>query len=460
MDESKQDYSRREFIKQNSALGAGAMLATGMTPSLFAGTASATDEPAILGGEPVRSNNWPDWPRWNPETDETRVIESIRSGVWSRDDLVDEFEEKWAGTVGASRCVSVVNGTHALICALANLDIGGGHEVLVPPYTFIAQIQAVLQTGAMPIFVDVDPETFQIDVDKIEDKITSRTKAIFPVHILGLPANMTRIMEIAEKHDLVVVEDACQGWLAEINHNQVGTFGDAGCYSFQNSKHLPIGEGGAVVSDDEEFMDRCYSYHAFGARYGSVTSERDGRYVRLGTKMRLTEYQAAIGLAQLKRLEEETRLRNENAEYLRSQIQDIPGIVPYKLYDNVTRASYHLFPFRYKQEEWKGLSRADFLRSVRAEGVPCSSGYNPINNQPYLEHAFNSRNFKKMYPEKMLDFERYLERNRCPENDRLCNEEAVWLSQRLLLGSKADMDDIAVSIEKTYNHADKIKNEL
>ena len=116
----------------------------------------------------------------------------------------------------------------------------------------------VLQAGAMPVFVDTDPETFQIDPQKIEAKITPRTKAILPVHILGLPADMVRIMEIAKKHNLIVIEDACQAWLAEINHKKVGTFGNAGCFSFQNSKNIPIGEGGAIVSDDDEFMDRCY----------------------------------------------------------------------------------------------------------------------------------------------------------------------------------------------------------
>jgi dTDP-4-amino-4,6-dideoxygalactose transaminase len=371
--------------------------------------------------------------------------------------VVSEFEKRWAATIGTKRSLAVVNGTNALIASLVQMDIGAGDEVIVPPYTWISTIQAVLMAGAMPVFVDTDPETYQIDADKIEEKITPRTRAILPVHILGLPANMVKIMEIAKKHNLLVIEDACQAWLAEIDHQKVGTFGNAGCYSFQTTKHLPLGEGGAIVSDDEEFMDRCYSYHNVGFPYGGVIGDVTAGSVMLGTKLRITEYQAAVGLSLLENLEEETTTRNERAAYLKSQIENIPGIVPYKLYDNVTRCAFHMFAFRYKEDEFKGLPREDFLKALRAEGVPCSSGYTPyLNTQPYLQHAFQTKNFKKMYPEEMLDFEKYAERNQCPENDQLCNE-AVWIFQSLLLAEESDMDDIATSIAKIHQNAEKIK---
>src|SRR5690606_31061282 len=245
-----------------------------------------------------------------------RVIDVLRSGQWSRAKVVAEFEKKWADTIGSKRCLTLVNGTNALIVSLMQLGIGGGDEVILPPYTFIATAGAIVATGAIPVFVDIDPETFQIDPKKIEAKITPRTRAILPVHILGLPADMISIMEIAKKHDLLVVEDACQAWLAEINHKKVGTFGNAGCFSFQNSKNIPMGEGGAIVSDDDAFMDRCFSYHNYGSPYGTVKPE-DG-FVIAGTKLRLTEYQAAIGLSQLERLEDQTQHRIENAEYLKA----------------------------------------------------------------------------------------------------------------------------------------------
>jgi len=450
-------YSRRNFIKKNSLTGLGILASTAMFPAIvFAG--SRPDVPALLGGTPVHRQGWPKWPVWNPATDEKQVLEVLRSGVWSRASLTTEFEQKWAQLMGAKRCLSVVNGTNALIAALTQADLGGGDEVIVPSYTFIATVAAVLMTGAMPVFADVDPETFQINPKSIEQKITSRTRAILPVHILGLPADMVNIMAIAKKHNLVVIEDACQAWLAEINRKKVGTFGLAGCYSFQNSKHLAMGEGGAIVSDNDEFMDRCYSFHNYGNPYSSTPGVVGAGTVMLGTKMRLTEYQAAIGLAQMVRLEEETTKRNENAAYLKAKIEKIPGIIPYKLYDNVTRAAFHLFPFRYKQEQFQGMPRATFLRALSAEGVPCSGGYTSLNKMPYLGHAFQTKNFQKMYPKEMLDINRYNEANHCPENDRLCDEEAVWLSQNLLLAAKSDMDNIAAAIDKIHKNAANLKN--
>ncbi len=394
---------------------------------------------------------------WDPATDEKRVIEVLRSGVWSRASVVTEFEQKWAETVGSKRCLAVVNGTNAIIASLVQLGIGGGDEVIIPPYTFIATAVAVLATGAMPVFVDVDPVTFQIDPEKIENKITPRTRAIIPVHILGLPADMPRIMQIANTHNLMVVEDACQAWLAEIDHQKMGTFGHAGCFSFQNSKNIPIGEGGAIVSDNDEFMDRCYSYHNYGNPYGAVVGEVGAGTVIAGTNLRITEYQAAIGLAQLKRLEEQTTARGKNAEYLKSQIRDIPGILPYEFSPGVTRAAFHLFPFRYKKEDFQGLPREGFLKALRAEGIPCTKGYDTINNMPYLNNAFQSKNFQKMYPGEMLDFDKYMERNQCPENDRLCNEEAVWFTNNMLLGTRSDMNDIFMAIEKINVNAGEIR---
>jgi dTDP-4-amino-4,6-dideoxygalactose transaminase len=456
---AKRNYSRREFVKQNSLAGLGAAVSIGVAPTLLANCATDTGTPAILGGQKLRTKPWPVWPIWNPATDEEQVLKVLRSGVWSRAGVVTEFEKKWAETIGAKRCLAVVNGTNALIASLIQLNIGGGDEVIVTPYTFISSIQAVLMAGAMPVFVDIDPETFQINPDKIEAKITSRTRAIMPVHILGLPANMERIMEIAKKHDLLVVEDACQAWLAEINNKKVGTFGNAGCFSFQNSKHLPLGEGGAIVSDDEKFIDRCYSYHNMGLPYGGVIGAVGTGSVMLGTKIRITEYQAAIGLAQLGRLDEQTTTRNKNAQYLRSKIKDIPGIIPYKLYNNVTRAAFHMFAFRYKKEEFQNLSRSKFLEALNAEGIPNLSGYAPfLNKQPYLNNAFQSKNYQKMYPKEMLDFDKYTDQNKCPENDVLC-EEAVWLMQNLLLAEKSDMDDIAAAIERIHKNADKIKKQ-
>ncbi len=454
------NYSRREFLKTNLVVGTGVALGTGTANKVLASCKTVNKTtPAVLGGEPqITSHDWPSWPMWKPETDEKRLLEVMRSGVWSRNKVTDEFEKKWAQLMGAKRCLTVVNGTNALNTSLAQLEIGWGDEVLVTPYTFIASVSCILFNGAIPVFVDIDPETFQMNPDKIEEKITPHTRAILPVHILGLPCDMERIMSIAREHDLLVVEDACQAWLAEIDGKKVGTFGNAGCFSFQTSKNMPMGEGGAIISDDDAFMDRCFSYHNYGNPYGSTVGTVGAGTVMIGTKLRLTEYQAAIGLAQLERLEKQTTVRSENAGYLKSLIEKIPGIMPYKLYKNVTRAVFHLFPFLYNKEEFKGLSRNKFMEALRAEGVPCSGGYTELNKMPYLKNAFESKYYRKFYPAERLDYDKYAEENRCPQNEKLCNEQAVWIPQNILLGSKSDMKNIADAIEKVYLNAEEIKN--
>jgi len=451
-------YSRREFLKQNSLTGLGAVIAIGTSPSLFATNIRNTQTLALLGGQPVRTKGWPGWPVWDSTTDEEQVLKVFRSGAWTRGSTVSEFEKKWAEMIGSKRCLAVVNGTNALIASLNQFDIGAGDEVIIHPYTFISTIICILQNGAMPVFVDTDPETFQIDADKIEPKITSRTRAIITSHTLGMPADMEKIMQIAAKHNLIVVENCCLASLAEINHRKVGTFGNAGCFSFQASKTIAIGEGGAIVSNDEKFMDRCYSYHNCGNPYGSVVLPEGvtGGTVINATKIRISEYQAAIGLAQLKRLEKQTDTRNENALYLKSKIQDIPGIVPFKLTRNVTKISAWQFSLRYKKEAFQDLSKDGFLKALRAEGIPCTSGYVTQNDKPYLKNAFESKNYRKMYPARMLDFAKFIEKNHCPENNLLC-EESVWFYHNLLLGSKSDMDDIAMAIEKVHENAGKLK---
>ncbi len=453
------NYSRREFVKTNLIVGAGTFMAAGMGNPIIANCASKTTSPAILGGDPlITTHDWPSWPQWNSDTDEKRLLEVMRSGVWSRDKITEEFEKRWAQMMGSKRCLAVVNGTNALNTSLAQLEIGWGDEVLVTPYTFIASVSCILFNGAIPVFVDVDPKTFQMDPSKIEEKITPFTKAILPVHILGLPCDMERIMGIARKHNLLVVEDSCQAWLAEINGKKVGTFGNAGCFSFQTSKNMPIGEGGAIISDDDELMDRCFSFHNYGNPYGSTAGQIGAGTVMIGTKLRITEYQAAIGLAQLERLDKQTTVRNENAAFLKSLIGKIPGIVPYELYENVTKAAFHLFPFLYQKEDFKDLPKNKFLEALRAEGVPCSGGYTELNKMPFLKNAFESKYYRKFYPEERLDYEKYMNENMCPLNEKLCNEQAIWIPQNILLGSKSDMKNIAFAIEKVFNNAEQIKN--
>ena len=445
------DLSRRQILAAASA-GSLAAVASRATPA-YANAGGRAGKLAVLGGQPVRTKSFLRWPIWDQNADEELVLSVLRSGVWSRNKVVAEFEKEYAELLGAKRCIGTTNGTNALLTAVHCLDIGIGDEVLVTPYTFIATIQSIFLNGALPIFVDPDPDTFQINPDKMEAKISEHTKGIMPVHILGLPAHMDKINAIARKHELVVVEDACQGWMAEWKGKKCGTLGDLGCFSFQNSKNLPCGEGGAIVGNDDKLMDKCYSYHDYGRGYGEVGQVEGTGFRVLGNKCRMAEYQAAILLVQMKRLEEQTQRRNENAQYLTSRIKDIPGIVPHKLYDEVTRAAYHLYPFRFEKQHFGDVPRAKFLAALKAEGIPCSSGYNRVNKNGFFENVLRSRNFRKMYSKERL--QRCRELNDCPDGDRLC-DEAVWFSQSVLLGPKSDMDDIANAIQKVYENRSEL----
>ncbi len=436
-----------------SAASAGTLAAiASRTVPAYGNVSRSAGKLAIHGGRPVRTKPWPSWPIWDESAEES-VLSILRSGNWfrGRGQTVSEFEAKYAQLLDAKRCVCTVNGTNALLTALHVLDIGVGDEVIVSPYTFIATYNVVIGSCALPVFADTDPETFQINPDKIEERINENTRAILPVHILGLPANMDKINAIARKHNLKVIEDACQAWLAEWRGKKCGTLGDLGCFSFQNSKHLPCGEGGAVIGDDEELMDRCYSFHNCGRPYGSV--KRTSGYPIIGTNRRMTEYQAAILLSQMKRLESDTERRWTNGQYLTSKIKDIPGIVPHRLYDGVTRAAFHLYPFRYKKEHFNNAPREKFLAALTAEGVPCSGGYGPQYRDGLIEVALNSKNFKRSFSKARLD--RYREELHYPDNDQLC-QEAVWLGQELLLMDKQDINDIADAVAKVYENRDKL----
>jgi len=446
----KNNLTRRQFMAAASVSSLAAVASR--TIPAYGNVSKKASKLAILSGQPVRAKPWPSWPVWDESANE-EILSVLRSGIWCRlgGTKVSEFEKKYAELMGAKRCLATASGTTALLVALHVLGVDAGDEVIVSPYTFIATYNVVFITKALPVFADTDPETFQINPDKIEERINERTKAILPVHILGLPANMDKINAIAKKHNLVVIEDACQAWMAEWKGKKCGTLGDLGCFSFQNTKHLPAGEGGAVVGDDEEIMDRCHSFHNCGRPYGSVKTT--GGYPIRGSNRRMQEFQAVILMSQMKRLEKDTQLRNENAQYLTSKIKDIPGIIPHKLYPQVTRAAYHLYPFRYKKEHFNNVPRQKFLSALSAEGVPCSGGYGPQYRDGIIEEALNSRGYNRLFPKQRLA--QYREELHFPDNDQLC-EEAVWFTQNLLLGTKRDMDDIADAILKIYENRDKL----
>lgn len=412
-----------------------------------AARAAVSDKPAVMGGNPVRTAPFPSWPVI-AENEERAWMKVLRGGKWNRldGDCARQFEETWAATLGAKHCLATANGTSALIISLNALGVGPGDEVIAPPYTFVATINAVLMQHAIPIFVDTDPETFQIDAGKIEAAITERTRCILPVHLGGSPADMDAILEIGRKHNLPVVEDACQAHLAEWRHRKVSTLGALGCFSFQASKNLNSGEGGAILTNDTELYRVCQSFHNNGR---GNTGSGFG-YVRNGANLRITEFQAVLLTEQLKRVEDQSRRREQNAAYLTGQLAEIPGIRPARMYPGATRNAYHLYMFRYDKAGFANIPRTQFLKALEAEGIPCSGGYSPLNKEPFLKNTFDSRGYRAIYPAKRLD--EWFERNQCPANDQLC-EEAVWFTQTMLLGTREDMDQIAGAVRKIQRQA-------
>jgi dTDP-4-amino-4,6-dideoxygalactose transaminase len=411
--------------------------------------AAAGERPALLGGQKVRTAAFPSWPVID-QTEEKALLDVLHNGNWYRGSgkVVDRFEAEYARVTGAKHCLATANGTSALFTSLAALGVGAGDEVILPPYTFVATVNVVLALNALPVFVDSDVETFQIDAGKIEAAITDRTAAIMPVHLGGAAADVDAFMEIARKHKLPVVEDTCQSHLAEWRGRKLGTYGATGCFSFQASKNLNSGEGGAILTNDADLVEKCYAFHnnSRGRRAGGY----DFSYAGRGFNLRLTEFQAALLIAQMTRLDRQSRTREQNAQYLTGMLREIPGILPARMYEGCTRNAYHLYMFRYDASRFAGMPRAKFLKALSAEGIPCSGGYSPLNQELFVKNTLRSKSYQRVFSKERLA--RWEEQNRCPANDRLC-KEAVWFTQNMLLGPRTDMDQIAAAVGKIQANA-------
>jgi dTDP-4-amino-4,6-dideoxygalactose transaminase len=441
----KNSVTRRGFI-ESAAVGSAVSVLCGQ-PTVFA---AQTDKPVLLGGQAAHTGQWPRWPEWR-EAWEPEVLKVLRSGQWYRAGnrgKVPEFEAAYANLLGAKRCLATSSGTTALTASLHVMDVDAGDEVIISPYTFIATYNAVLMHKALPVFADTDPETLTMDPASIESRITDRTRAIVPVHIYGMPCDMDPINAVAKKHDLGVVEDACQAWLAEYKGRMCGTLGDLGCFSFQNSKHLPAGEGGAITGNSDELLDRCHAFHNCGLATG--TFQGQGFFTR-GNNYRMQHFQAAILLQQLDKLVTETEVRRASADYLTAQLKEISGVTPARLPKN-SRAVWHLYPLRYDAEQFSGLRRATFMDALRAEGIPCSDVYHEQYNDGLLDEAINSRGYQRLFGAKRLKAYRDSFQE-LTGNKQVCSS-TVGLPQYVLLAKRAQLDQIVEAIRKIQAHSE------
>jgi dTDP-4-amino-4,6-dideoxygalactose transaminase len=402
---------------------------------------------ALLGGSPVRKRPFTPWPLFG-RLEKQRLLRALRSGKWGKlnGSEVAEFERAFAEMHGCRHAIGVVNGTVSLRIGLLAAGIQAGDEVIVPPYTFYATASAVIEVNAVPVFADIDLDTFNLDPRAIEAAITPRTRAIIPVHFAGQPADMDAILRIARKHRLTVIEDAAHAHGASYRDRPAGSIGDMGSFSFQSSKNLTSGEGGLITTNDDRLAEACRSIHNCGRIPTGIWYEHhviSGNY-------RLGEFQGAILNAQLTRLERQTATRDRNGQHLASRISRLPGVHPQKRIAGCTRHSYHLFMLRIDGEAF-GAPREAVLRALQAEGVHASGGYAiSLHRQP----MFLNRAFGPYLPgiSKRLNYGRV----HCPNSDRICRDEGVWMEQSVFLGPRRDMDDIAQAFEKVHEHRDAL----
>jgi len=448
--------TRRKFVKRSSMGATGILLTSGGMTSVFAGTIQDTEKLAILGGNPVRpkgSTLGAVWPTYD-DTDIQMYLDAFKSRKWSEytnssQELSVRFEKEFAKLIGTGFCATTNSGTDALDAAQRAFDIGPGDEVITQTNTFIATAQTTFNLFALPVFVDSDPETFMINADLIEERITPNTRAILPVHIGGAAADMDKILAIAEKHNLVVIEDVCQAHMGEWRNKKLGSIGDLGCFSFQEGKSLCGGEGGAVTGNDDYLMAKADGY---------TNNGRDPRGQRRsfpGSNYRITPFVAATLLGQIRRLEAQSTLRDENSAYLEKLLSGIKGVRPTKKYPGQTRRAYYEYQLIYEKEYFNDLPKSKFRDAMRAEGIAFGRGIDSsLHLDPFIETYLNLPAFQRIYSKERLD--KYRKENLCPVNERIDKETGLSLGQRVFLGSRKDMEDIVAAIVKIQKSASKL----
>jgi dTDP-4-amino-4,6-dideoxygalactose transaminase len=418
---------------------------------------------AVNGGNPYRTKPMPSWPL-HDEEEVKAVTEVARTGNWWRgaysateleekdqDEIagrsrVECFEQQFAKAHRANYAVAVSSGSAALEVAVRAAGVKPGDEVITTPYTFIATSTCIMNNFGVPVYTDIDPNSYNMDATQIEGLITERTKAILPVHFSGNLCDMEQICAIGRKHNLMVIEDAAHAHGVEYKGEKfAGTFGDMGCFSFQAAKNVATGEGGMILTNSKTLYDLAFSLH----HYGRLPGELWYKHFHQGWNYRMNEFTAAIGIVQLKRLFEQNALRMQNHKYLMAGLSKLRGIRPCHNDPRITRHSHHIQMLRYDAKQVGGVARNDFAAAVAAEGIPALTGYTfPNYANPFLTSDETRARYKAAGID-LPDYRQYADR--CPNCERACYHESIWLEHRLLLGTKEDMDDIIGAFAKVIN---------
>lgn len=410
---------------------------------------------AITGGEPLRKTPFTQWPF--ATKDESAALEDVLgSSKWGGQPFpgkhAEAFAKKFAQVQTAKYAQCVNTGTVAIQAALKAIGILPDDEVIAPAYTWEGTVGPVLLLGAVPVFVDVDPDTYCLDAKLIEKAITPKTKAILPVHLGMRFADMDEILRIAAKHNLKVIEDCAHAHGGMWKGKGAGSMGDLGAFSFQSSKLITCGEGGAVITNSLEYMEKVQSY--INAGRASVTDQFHHRII--GFNYRLGEFQAAVLGPQLDRLPEQSKLRDKNMAYLEKRLTGTPEIGLLKPDPRITRLAPYGYVLKYFAEKAKDIPRAAFVAALQLEGIPCDGlFYEPV----YKSSLFpvNPADFPALSwgRDKPLDLRNMYS---CPESEKAAYHEAVWFMHQMFLGSEKDVDAIADGVHKVLEHIEELRN--
>ncbi len=395
---------------------------------------------AIHGGSPAKTKPFPDWPIFD-ERERQALNDVLESGVWWRTPGTKTlaFEREFAAYHEAKHGLAVTNGTHALEVALAAMGIGAGDEIIVPNATFVATASAVLFAGALPVLVDVRADSYCIDPELAEAAITENTKAIIAVHMGGRPADLDQLTAVAEKHGLMLLEDAAHAHGSEWRGRKVGAFGVGGTFSFQASKTMTAGEGGMIISNDDDFERLARSTHDCGRLPGKWFYD----HFVYGSNYRLSEWQGAVLLAQLTRLDEQTARRHANGRLLDRLLGEIPGITPQSHDSRITRNGHYAYIFHYDTRAFAGIATARFVEALEAEGVPTQAPYPPLHQLDLFKSGAYRERLSGAQAGASHDF-----LNDAFPNSQREAWETVWITQNALLGDEEDMREIAGAVGK------------
>jgi dTDP-4-amino-4,6-dideoxygalactose transaminase len=403
---------------------------------------------AVLGGKPVRIEPYPEWPVFD-ERDIQAVTEVVKSRRWGGypypGPKTAEFARRFAEMQGGGFAVPMANGTVTMEVALRAMNIGWGDEVIVPAYTFQATAAAVMSAGAIPVIADVYEETYCIDLKSATAAITSRTKAIIPVHLGAEMADMDAIMELAEQSKLVVIEDCAHAHGAKWRGKGAGTFGHFGSFSLQSSKTLTTGEGGILLCRTTELAALAASISDCGRPH-----DPDEKLFTMGANYRLSEYQAALGIVGLERFPEQAKQRETMAAYMDEALSEVPGIRILKRDPRHTTRSFYRYIFAIDPKVFKVDHRA-VCYALDKEGIPCWEGYEAMHHyelfQPKLSHLAVPSAFPERFAFSKMSF---------PVAERACEHEAIWLDESIFRAGKKGVDDVIRALGKIIENADKL----